>query len=290
MKSRLTQTLITLVCSNTQTYTHTHNRYRLTFGIGRLDKDDDARDDDGLDMELFEVQEAFRRANRSEEEKENAEKKEETVDDDEDEIDEMQFYEAKDFKDILECVKSEGDVAAMFKKRDGFDVVNNSTVHSTKVMHFPAEGLLLKNKTALLNWLETHIEMVPTANGVKEARLQMHEKALRRMFKTILKNTEEYESQRAHLILALDETLASSRRLVRSNGWTKRVSSLNEILYLDRTGLICCRSLTSALDTMLRSKELEKEIVSFVEDSSDKKKLAASSSGDDLVGGDVNQK
>ena len=212
---------------------------------------DTARDDDGVDMELHEVSNAIARYNKGDDDEEEEE------DEDEDEDNDEEFFTTKDFQDLLDC----DDVVTKFKERDGFEVNSTNNLVTSKIKGFPKEGLSLENRTELTTWLETHVEMIPTANGEREARAEMHDKALRRMLNKNLKQVQEYERQRSYLIRNLDQALALSRRLVRQFGWTKRVSSIGEILYLDTTGMICCRSLTSTLDTMVRFKILKNEVV-----------------------------
>ena len=226
--------------------------YRLSFGLGLLEMNDTARDDDGVDMEFHEVSDAIARYNKDE----NLEEKEDEEDEDDEDNDE-EFFTTKDFQDLLDC----DDVVTKFKERDGFEVNSTNNLVTSKIKGFPKEGLSLENRTELTTWLETHVEMIPTANGEREARAEMHDKALRRMLNKNLKQVQEYERQRSYLIRNLDQALALSRRLVRQFGWTKRVSSIGEILYLDTTGMICCRSLTSTLDTMVRFKILKNEVV-----------------------------
>lgn len=226
--------------------------YRLSFGLGLLEKNDTAKDDDGIDLELFEVQDAMARYHRSSGNG-NEEDVEEDVEDDE--ADGMEFFTKKTFQDLI-CDEN---IAAKFKERDGFELNDTNDTVMSKIKGFPKEGLSLKNRSELLAWLETHVEMIPTASGEREARLQTHDKRLRKMLNKTLSEAKEYERQRTHLIRTLDQALGTARRLIRQFGYTKRVSSLDEILYLDRTGIICCRSLTSTLDTLVRVKDLQRE-------------------------------
>mgnify|MGYP002848412734 CR=1 FL=1 len=66
------------------------HRYRLSFGLGLLEMNDTARDDDGVDMEFHEVSDAIARYNKDE----NLEEKEDEEDEDDEDNDE-EFFTTK---------------------------------------------------------------------------------------------------------------------------------------------------------------------------------------------------